>query len=363
MSITPKNWKSFQHYRDRSPGWIKLHRTLLDNPDYHALSPEAGKALPLLWLLASEKDGMIPAASVVAFRLRIAAGLAADILAELVERDFFVHAGQVEPSERSATPAQQDDFNSRHITDGVKREVWARDGGVCCCCGSAENIEYDHKIPVSKGGSGEADNIQLLCRPCNRRKRAAAQVERIAPSKAEVPVSRRSLEKEGERELEGEAETRAVADATRPRAANRFEEFWKAYPRRDGANPRSPAEKKFKALIKTGVDPQMLIDAVVKLAAEEVARGNIGTRFIPLASTWLNQQRWSDHAAVAFLAGERDSEMQLEEAVKMWARLGRWSRFAGPEPGLTGCRASPELFAKYGMHPDGRRIEKQDESA
>ena len=55
--IVPKNWSQFQHYRDRSPTWLKLHRSLLDDFDYHCL-PIASKALaPFLWLLASEYEG------------------------------------------------------------------------------------------------------------------------------------------------------------------------------------------------------------------------------------------------------------------------------------------------------------------
>ena len=31
MVITPNNWGELQHYKDRSPPWIKLHKKLLDN--------------------------------------------------------------------------------------------------------------------------------------------------------------------------------------------------------------------------------------------------------------------------------------------------------------------------------------------
>lgn len=151
-------------------------------------------------------------------------------------------------------------------------------------------------------------------------------------------------------------ELRAVADATRPRAPDRFDDFWRAYPRRDGANPRAPAEKRFRALVKSGVDPEMMIAAASKLASEEGAKGNVGTAFIPQAMTWLNQKRWSDHAAVAFMVAEQDPEKQLEAAVSMWARMGRWSRYAGPEPGVVGCRASAELLAKHGLGVDGLRL-------
>ncbi|MBJ62776.1 MAG: hypothetical protein CMB57_05915 [Euryarchaeota archaeon] len=31
-----------------------------------------------------------------------------------------------------------------------------------------EDLEFDHMIPHSKGGSSTADNLRILCRPCNR---------------------------------------------------------------------------------------------------------------------------------------------------------------------------------------------------
>ena len=58
MKITPRNWARFQHYNTRRPPWIKLHRGLLDDYQFHTL-PLASKALaPLLWLLASEHKGL-----------------------------------------------------------------------------------------------------------------------------------------------------------------------------------------------------------------------------------------------------------------------------------------------------------------
>jgi 5-methylcytosine-specific restriction endonuclease McrA len=56
------------------------------------------------------------------------------------------------------------------ISDEVKMHVWKRDGGRCVNCGSKINLEFDHIIPVSMGGSNTARNIQLLCEECNRRK-------------------------------------------------------------------------------------------------------------------------------------------------------------------------------------------------
>jgi HNH endonuclease len=56
------------------------------------------------------------------------------------------------------------------IPDDVQILVWNRDGGKCVKCGTQELLEFDHIIPLSKGGSNSARNIQLLCQNCNRTK-------------------------------------------------------------------------------------------------------------------------------------------------------------------------------------------------
>jgi Holliday junction DNA helicase RuvB len=61
------------------------------------------------------------------------------------------------------------------IPSEVKREVWRRDEGKCAKCGSRENLEYDHIIPVAKGGSNTVRNIELLCEACNRSKSDSIQ--------------------------------------------------------------------------------------------------------------------------------------------------------------------------------------------
>jgi 5-methylcytosine-specific restriction endonuclease McrA len=56
------------------------------------------------------------------------------------------------------------------ISEDVKMFVWRRDQGKCVECGGQEKLEFDHIIPVSKGGSNTARNLQLLCENCNRTK-------------------------------------------------------------------------------------------------------------------------------------------------------------------------------------------------
>jgi hypothetical protein len=58
----------------------------------------------------------------------------------------------------------------RHIPDDVRRFVFRRDGGRCSHCGAEHELQLDHIIPVSRGGSSVPENLQVLCGPCNRRK-------------------------------------------------------------------------------------------------------------------------------------------------------------------------------------------------
>ena len=104
ITITPKNWSSFQHYKDRKPSWIKLHRDLLDNYEFHCL-PVASRALaPCLWLLASEYDGgSIPAAwGMIAFRLRMSEQEVESAVTPLIEKGFFVASTPLADCKQSA---------------------------------------------------------------------------------------------------------------------------------------------------------------------------------------------------------------------------------------------------------------------
>ena len=70
MTLKIKNWHQFQHFKDRKPPWIKLYRDLLDDIVWHQISGEDAKTLVMLWLIASENDGILPEFHELAFRLR-----------------------------------------------------------------------------------------------------------------------------------------------------------------------------------------------------------------------------------------------------------------------------------------------------
>jgi hypothetical protein len=49
----------------------------------------------------------------------------------------------------------------------------------------------------------------------------------------------------------------------------------------------------------------------------------------------------------------------FDKVIAMFVRTGVWSRYAGPEPGMLGCRAPRELLAKHGIDAaSGERVRK-----
>ena len=88
-----------------------------------------------------------------------------DTLRILIEPEFI-------PLETEEQKDNGQSAQDRYVPSNVKIAVWRRDEGKCAKCASQEKLEYDHIIPVSKGGSNTERNIQLLCEKCNRLKSA-----------------------------------------------------------------------------------------------------------------------------------------------------------------------------------------------
>ena len=87
-----KDWDQFQHFKDRNPIWVKLYRTLLDDIEWHKLSGDDAKALVMLWLLASEKNGELPEVKEIAFRLRLPETKTKQIVTNLTEFSIDISA-------------------------------------------------------------------------------------------------------------------------------------------------------------------------------------------------------------------------------------------------------------------------------
>lgn len=72
---------------------------------------------------------------------------------------------------RSLMRAEADGRPTRvGIHTDLRRAVFERDGGRCVECGSNFDLQYDHILPVARGGATTIENLQLLCADCNRSK-------------------------------------------------------------------------------------------------------------------------------------------------------------------------------------------------
>lgn len=87
---------------------------------------------------------------------------ALDALIEKLERRRFATTDQPRASRGT--------HSARGIPADVRRKVYERDGGRCTFssddgkrCDKTDDVEYDHIIPVAKGGRSTVDNLRLRC--------------------------------------------------------------------------------------------------------------------------------------------------------------------------------------------------------
>ena len=87
--------------------------------------------------------------------------------------NVFGHICPVFFAAEPLTETAEDRRRGRQIPFKTKMRVVRRDNHTCQRCGEHlrdDEVEFDHIIPVAKGGSSEEHNIRLTCFKCNRNK-------------------------------------------------------------------------------------------------------------------------------------------------------------------------------------------------
>jgi hypothetical protein len=85
----------------------------------------------------------------------------------------FGHLCPVYFVSESFTETERERRRGRYISFEIKMRVVRRDNYTCQNCSKHlldNEVEFDHIIPVSRGGSSEEHNIRLTCFDCNREK-------------------------------------------------------------------------------------------------------------------------------------------------------------------------------------------------
>ncbi len=213
--------------------WWRAYDEALHDPKLIALPDKLHRAWFNLLCIASKHGGILPAMSVVAIELRVSLHRAAEWVTALVLAGLFdeLETGKFAPHNWSGRQ-----FQSDVSTDRVKR--------------------------------------------FRERERNVSET----PPETEADT---------EPETEKKTDSRTVAVATRPKVDQPFDEFWKAYPKREGANPRKPALAVFLAKLKAGATAEEILAGTKACAIRD--RDKIGTPYIPQAARWLRDERWRDY--------------------------------------------------------------------
>ncbi|MFF0635097.1 HNH endonuclease [Nocardia sp. NPDC004151] len=139
-------------------------RLIVSNRKLRFTGPDTGIEMPWARVVS-----VTPAAGRIEISATSARGGA---ILELADPDYAAAAmeGALRVAKRLAlTPGRRD---TRSVPPDVKAVVWQRDGGRCVECGDTHYLEFDHIIPISRGGATSPANLQILCRACNRTKGA-----------------------------------------------------------------------------------------------------------------------------------------------------------------------------------------------
>lgn len=105
-----------------------------------------------------------------------------------------------------------------------------------------------------------------------------------------------------------------------------FERFWSAYPKRLGSNPKQPARMKFLKLVALGENEQAIVNGAHAYAQQQRSANKVGTEYIAMAVTWLNQRRWEDYDAPLNPVAAAAAKVFVEVDTPQWKAWEGWRR-------------------------------------
>ena len=283
-----KNWRQFQHYGDRSPKWIKLHGSSLDDYEFTQLPDSAKWHLVGIWLLASKMDNRIPWDGAW-ISGRIGSSSPVD-LAALAKAGFIFECSD-DAGDASAQPHDDSD-----ISDSAGQDA-------------------------SEMLAARSETASLEKEKRERRE------ERDSPP-TPPPGGRR-----------GDAKT----------YSDDFQAFWKAYPHLPG-NPKAPAWAEWQKAVRD-VDPQTIIAAAKRYAeasAKKDAPKVAHARTWLQQARWND---WAGPEAGGMSAADTAAmyERAVRRYYAPGPLAGSWGEsYLGPPPGAPGCRVPVEILAAHG---------------
>ena len=137
----------------------------------------------------------------------------------------------------------------------------------------------------------------------------------------------RERESEIEKEIEKTEKPEIEKGSSRIEKDEAFSIFWKQYPRKDS---KVPAQKAYEKLSPDAELQEVILGALMRFkACDQWVREN--GKFIPFASTWLNQRRWEDETTPSMQPSVSPQHMTAQDRIKAQNEATRRAYLGVPE--------------------------------
>ena len=177
--MSDKLWPRLSDIRFSHEAVGDFRQRLLSDSAHRALMNLVGCcAAGLVWTYSEPGDGSLPdddemLARLAGFKLR-----RWKVIRKEIEHYFKIKRGRWHFDRDWISVG---DNNARcAVPTEVRKTVLKRQGKVCTYCGDTDGpFDFDHIMPVSRGGTNAASNLTLACFRCNRSKGALTLAEWI----------------------------------------------------------------------------------------------------------------------------------------------------------------------------------------
>jgi hypothetical protein len=121
VKYTVKNWRKFQHYKDRNPIWIKLYVELLTSKDWVVLDDASRVLVITCMLLATKHNGVIDGSPAgLAYLKRVAYLNSTPNLTPLIESEFLIPQANASTTQIDAIPETETEERQRRKREEEK---------------------------------------------------------------------------------------------------------------------------------------------------------------------------------------------------------------------------------------------------
>ena len=143
-----------------------------------------------------------------------------------------------------------------------------------------------------ENGKLSQDNVEIIS---TNRQDNLAEKERESSNIIELEIPGLKLEQKPDNRVSiNSAESKKERKKERKihLSHSRFADLWAAKPTRLGGNPKIDASILFSRLIEEGANPDKIVAAAEDWHKTQERIGNIGTQFVPMVTSWLNDKPW-----------------------------------------------------------------------